>query len=186
VFDGRDGAPGAGQLTPATIPANFEGAVMRTYHLHETSTATPAQLLSALTDFGPGRQAIFGNSDDQFLEVHELGAHSADVTEGTGRGERALTWERLYYDWSDPNRVTMRVLDSNVWSTASLHTYSFTPQPDGTTSIDVDVVREGKNIKGRVLALVVSTVGKGSLAKALHNTVKAIEARQDARELAAA
>jgi hypothetical protein len=150
---------------------------MRTYHLHETTTATPAQFLAGLTDFGQDRQQIFGNSDDEFLEVHELGADSADVTEGTGRNGHALTWERLYYDWSNPGRVTMSVRDSNVWSNASGHTYSITRDPDGTTAIDVTVVREGKNLKGRVLALVVSTIGKRGLAKALHNTVKAIEAR---------
>jgi hypothetical protein len=138
---------------------------------------------------------MFGNSGDEFLQVHELGVNSADVTEGTGRNGRALTWERLFYDWSNPNRVTMNVLASNVWSSASGHTYSITPQPDGTTEIDVDVVREGKNLKGRVLAVVVSTIGKRSLAEALHNSVKAIEARnhvdaedseQSARKLTAA
>src|SRR5262245_56990135 len=136
---------------------------MRSYQLHETTTATPAQVLAGITDFGPRRQQIFGNSGDEFHEVHELGADSADVTEGTGRNGRALTWERLSYDWSNPNRVTMSVRDSNVWSSASRHTYSITPQPDGTTTIDVEVVREGKNLKGRFLALVVSTIGKRGL-----------------------
>ena len=158
---------------------------MRTYHLHETTTATPAQVLAGITDFGPGRQQIFGNSGDEFLEVHDQGAASADVTEGTGKNGHALTWERLKYDWSNPSRVTMTVLDSNVWSSASRHTYSITPQPDGTTDVDVDVVREGKNFKGRVLAVVVSTIGKRGLAKALHNTVTSIEAR-DASKLATA
>ena len=157
----------------------------RTYHLTETTTATPTEVLAAITDFGPGRQEIFGNSADEFLEVHELGADSADVTEGTGKNGHAVSWERLRYDWSDPSRVTMKVLDSNVWSSASNHTYAITPQADGTTRIDVDVVREGKNLKGRVLAVVVSTIGKGSLAKALHNTITAIEARE-ARSLVAA
>ena len=83
---------------------------MRTYHLHETTTATPAQVLAGITDFGPGRQEIFGNSGDEFLEVHDLGATTADVTEGTGKNGRALTWERLQYDWSDPSRVTMKVV----------------------------------------------------------------------------
>ena len=155
----------------------------------------PAQFLAGITDFGPGRQEIFGNSADEFLEVHDLGADSADVTEGTGNNGNAVTWERLCYDWSNPNRVTMNVLDSNVWSSASGHTYSITPQPDGTTEVDVVVVRQGKNLKGRVLALVVSTIGKRGLGKALHNTVKAIEARnypdaqaaaRNARPLAAA
>jgi hypothetical protein len=150
---------------------------MRTYHLHETTTATPAQIVAGITDFGPGRQEIFGNSGDEFLEVHELGVDSADVTEGTGRNGRAISWERLRYDWSDPSRVTMTVLDSNVFSNASGHTYSITPQADGTTEIDVDVVREGKNLKGRLLTFAVTTIGKRSLAKALQDTVKAIEAR---------
>jgi hypothetical protein len=76
----------------------------------------------------------------------------------------------------------MKVLDSNVFSNASGHTYSITPQRDGTTDLDVDLVREGKNLKGRVISLVVSTIGKPSLAKALHGTVKPIEAR-NARKL---
>ena len=42
------------------------------------------------------------------------------------------------------------------------------------------MIRDGKNLKGRVISFVVSTVGKGSLAKALHETVKAIEARNSA------
>ena len=94
----------------------------RTYHLTETTTATPRQVLDAITDFGPGREQVFGNSADQFLEVHDLGDTYADVTEGTGKGDKPVSWERLRYDWSDPSRVTMKVLDSNVFSSDSSHT----------------------------------------------------------------
>jgi hypothetical protein len=45
------------------------------------------------------------------------------------------------------------------------------------TDIDVVVVREGKNLKGRQLGAVVGTVGTGVLKKAFENSVKAIEAR---------
>jgi polyketide cyclase/dehydrase/lipid transport protein len=161
---------------------------MRTYHLDEKTTATPQQVLDAITDFGPGRQQIFGNSADKFLQVHELGADHADVTEGTGKGDKPVSWERLAYDWSDPGRVTMKVLDSNIFSTKSGHTYTITAQPDGTTDVDVVVEREGKNFKGRLLALAVSTIAKPSLAKALRNTLRAVEARSraDERELVAA
>ena len=65
--------------------------------------------------------------------------------------------------------------DSNVWGGASGHTYSFTRNADGTTEIDYVVVREGKNVKGRLLGLVLRTVGR--LATAFLNSVKAIEAR---------
>ena len=43
--------------------------------------------------------------------------------------------------------------------------------------VDVDVVREGKNLRGRALGVVVGTVGKGVLVKAFDQTVKAIETR---------
>jgi hypothetical protein len=41
------------------------------------------------------------------------------------------------------------------------------------------VVRQGKNLRGRVLGLVVGSIGKGRLEKAFGNTVKAIEARDN-------
>jgi hypothetical protein len=43
--------------------------------------------------------------------------------------------------------------------------------------VDAVVVREGKNLKGRLAAILVSTGGKRILANALAKTVKAIEAR---------
>ena len=104
--------------------------------------------------------------------MHDEGADHAEVTEGS-----AGIWERLHYDWSDPNRVVLTTTDSNVWGGASGHTYTFTRQPDGTIDVDVVVVREGKNLRGRVLAVVVGTVGKRVLSRALKNTVRAIEAR---------
>jgi hypothetical protein len=39
------------------------------------------------------------------------------------------------------------------------------------------MVREGKNIKGRLIAIVLGTIGKRALGKELGKTVKAIEAR---------
>ena len=103
-----------------------------------------------------------------------MGRSEADVTEGSGG-----IWERLHYDWSDPNRVVLTTTDSNVWGGASGHTYTFTRQPNGTTDIDVVVVRDGKNLKGRVLGFVVRTIGRGVLERAFANSVKAIEARNN-------
>jgi len=95
--------------------------------------------------------------------------------------ERALRpcgiWERLHYDWSDPNRVVLTTTDSNVWGGLSGHTYTFSRQSDGTTIIDLVVVRDGKNLKGRILGLVLGTIGKGVLKAAFSKSVRAIEAR---------
>ena len=151
------------------------------FHFHQTTTLTPEQYIAGLTDFGPGRSKLFGNSADDYLEVHHLGRTEADVTEGSGG-----IWERLHYDWSDPNHVVLTTTDSNLWGGASGHTYTFTRHLDGTTDIDVDVVREGKNLKGRMLGLVLSTIGSGVLKKAFENSVRAIEARNAAASKRAA
>src|SRR5256886_17668929 len=145
---------------------------MATIHLHRTTSITAGQYIAALTYFGPGRSKLFGNSADEYLKMHQRGLSEADVTEGSGG-----VWERLHYDWSDPNRVVLTTTDSNVWGGSSGHTYTFTRQPDGITAVDVVVVREGKNFKGRALGVVVGIGGKRFLGKALGNTVKAIEAR---------
>jgi hypothetical protein len=60
------------------------------------------------------------------------------------------------------------------------HTYTFTRRPDSRTDLDAVVIREGKNLKGWVLGLVLGTVGKGVLRRAFENSVKAIEARNRA------
>jgi len=52
------------------------------------------------------------------------------------------------------------------------------------TDIDVVVVRDGKNLKGRLLGFVVGNIGKGVLEKAFKNSVKAIEARNSAARAA--
>jgi len=147
----------------------------REIRFHQTTTSTPEQYIAGLTDFGPGRSKLFGNSADGYLKVHHLGRTDADVTEGSSG-----IWERLHYDWSDPNHVVLTTTDSNTWGGASGHTYTFTRKPNGTTDIDLVVIREGKNLKGRVLGLVVRTIGRGVLEKAFENSVKAIEARNGA------
>jgi hypothetical protein len=155
---------------------------MATLHFHQTTTLTPEQYIAGLTDFGPGRSKLFGNSADEYLKVHSQTRTQADVTEGSGG-----IWERLRYDWSDPNHVVLTTTDSNTWGGASGHTYNFKRRADGLTDIDVVVVREGKTLKGRALSLVLATIGKGVLEKAFVNSVKAIEARNGAaRQVGAA
>ena len=145
---------------------------MSTIHLHQTTTLTPEQYISGLTDFGPGRSKLFANSADDYLKVHHLGDRQADVTEGSGG-----IWEQLHYDWSNPQHVVLTTTDSNVWGGNSGYTYDFTPHLDGTTDIDVAIVREGRNLKGQMLGFVLGTVGKGVLEKAFVNSVRVIENR---------
>jgi hypothetical protein len=147
---------------------------MSTIHFHHSTTSTPGQFVAGLTDFGPGRSKVFAKSADSYLKVHRLGPHQADVTEGSGG-----VWERLQYDWSDPNYVVAKTTDSNIFGGASGYKYTLTPQPNGTTDVDLVIVREGKNFRGLVLSGLLGTVAKGVLRKAFVNSVKAIEARSE-------
>lgn len=148
---------------------------MATIRLHQTTTSTPEQFVAGLTDFGPGRAELFGRSADEYLKVHSRGADQADVTEGSSG-----IWERLHYDWSDVNHVVLTTTDSNTWGGRSGHTYTLTPQAGGITNVDVVVVREGKNLKGRLIEGLLSVAGARALGKGLEQTIKAIEARNNA------
>src|SRR3954454_24045456 len=148
---------------------------MSTIHVHQNMALTPEQYIAGLTDFGPGRSEVFSKSADDYLKVHSVGRAEADVTEGSGG-----VWERLHYDWADPSRVVLKTTDSNVFGGSSGYTYTFKRLPDGATEVDVVIVREGRTAKGRLLALVLGTVGKRVLRKAFRGSIKAIEARNDA------
>ena len=145
---------------------------MSTIHLHQTTTSTPEQYVAGLTDFGPGRSKLFGNSADAYLRVHRLGALAGRCH---GRFRRDLGAPALRLVRSQPRVLT--TTDSNIWGGASGHTYTFRRQPDGTTDIDVVVIRDGKNLRGRLLGFVLGTIGRRVLEKAFENSVKAIEAR---------
>jgi hypothetical protein len=145
---------------------------MSTIHFKKTTTATPEQFIAGLTDFGPGRGKLWGNSTDDYLKVHKQGTNYADVTEGSGG-----IWERLNYNWSDPTHIVLTTTDSNLWGGKSGHTYLLTRHSNGTTDVDVTIVREGKNLKGQLLGAFLGLVGKGQLEKVFAKSLKAIEAR---------
>ncbi|MGW7682899.1 hypothetical protein ACWGID_19330 [Kribbella sp. NPDC054772] len=145
---------------------------MTTIQLHANTKSTPEQFVEGLTDFGPGRRELFGNSTDKDLVVHEKGVDHADVTEGSNG-----VWERLSYDWSNPRHIVLKTTDSNVWGGGSGHVYDLTPRADGTTDIHYTIVRDGKNFRGKVFAALFASVGKGVLANAFKKSVHAIEQR---------
>src|SRR5438270_5952904 len=72
-----------------------KGARMSTIHLHQTTRLTPEQYVAGLTDFGPGRSKLFGNSADEYLKG--LGAFMRAVTELFGPEQARVAAE----DWVD-------------------------------------------------------------------------------------
>lgn len=145
---------------------------MATFDITETTTATPEQFLAALTDFGPDRAEIWGNSKEQFLKVHDRGDTWADVTEGS-----VGVWERLRYDWSNPLDIVLTTTDSNAWGGASGHRYTLTSGPDGQTSVHMVMERDGIHVKGRLLGALLPLVGRSFVRKGLVSALRATEAR---------
>jgi len=71
---------------------------MSTIHLHQTTTSTPEQYLAGLTDFGPCRSNLFGNSADEYLKG--LGAFMRAVTELFGPEQARVAAETGSMNWS--------------------------------------------------------------------------------------
>ena len=67
----------------------------------------------------------------KYLQVHETGDTSAEVTEGTF--VVGHFWERSRYDWSEPGLVKATVLDSNVLKPGSTWELQATLRNDGST-----------------------------------------------------
>jgi hypothetical protein len=147
---------------------------MTTITVTETTTATPAQFLDALTDFGPHRSEIWSNSQPEFLVVHDRGDTWADVTEGSKAA--GSVWERLRYDWSNPTDIVLTTTDSNTWGGKSGHRYTLTQTGD-TTSVHAVIVRDGISTKGRIIAAMLVVLGTSFIKKSLRSTLRAIEAR---------
>lgn len=145
---------------------------MVTIRFTQTTTATPEQFVAGLTDFGPGRGELFGNSADGYLKVHDQSPGHADVTEGSNG-----IWERLSYDWTDPHHIVLKTTESNLWGPGSGHAYTLTERPDGKTDVAVVVDRDGIGLKGRLLGLVLSVGGQRILGKTFEKTLRAIERR---------
>ena len=115
---------------------------MSTIHLHQTTTLTPEQYIAGLTDFGPGRSKLFGNSADEYLKVHQRTARRPMLRKAPAASGNACTTTGPIPTTSSSRRPTPtcgEALRPHLHLHASAH---------GTTDIDVVVVREGKNLKG--------------------------------------
>lgn len=148
---------------------------MGTVHARAHGSFAPEVFVRALTDFGPGREEIFGNSEEGHLQVHDSGPTWADVTEGSKAG--GGIWQRMRYDWSEPGVVHLDVTDSNAFGPGSRWTYRIDPAPDGGTDIDLTIVRAPSTAKGRFVDFLLRLTKGAFFARDLRRTVKKLESR---------
>ena len=132
----------------------------------------PSSGSPALTDFGPGRSEIFENSADDDLEVHDQGPDRSRRHRGLERHLGAPALRLVRSQPRRPDHHRLQYLGRGLGPHLHLHAASPTGPPTRLV-----VVRDGKNLKGRVLGIVLESVGKGRLKKAFDGAVNAIEAR---------
>jgi hypothetical protein len=113
-------------------------------HVVEESTASPDAILEAARDFSPRRAELWRDVYTEHLTVHDRGETWADVTEGN-RWPIGVVWERLRYDWSQPDRVKGTVIDSNLFRPGSTWEIRATPAGAGSR-VEIIAVR---TLRGR-------------------------------------
>ena len=132
----------------------------------------PERFVAALTDFGPGRSKIWGNSSPGSFEVHEVGEHWAEVTEGTRSGG---IWQRYHYDWSQPGLVRLDVVDSNAFGPGSYWEYRLTPDTAGGCEVHLLINRAPSTVRGKLFEPVLRLIGRPYFRRDLRRTVRRIE-----------
>lgn len=131
-----------------------------------TVPASSADVLLALTDFGPLRPQIWREtSHPRVYRIHEVGTTTADVTEGLPQ-----TWSRELYDWSQPGIVTLTQIDSNV-SRNGVIRYRLTPSSAGT-HIVCERHREFYGLRGNLAGAVMNAVGAQILRRQLRSGIE--------------
>jgi hypothetical protein len=145
-------------------------------HVRASGAVSPERFVAALTDFGPGREEIWGNTDLRDLVVHERGDTWADVTEGSAAG----VWQRLRYDWSIPEVVTLEVLDSNAFGPGSRWTYRVESDGAGGCHVDLRIVRVPTTTRGKVLDVLLGMGGGAYFAHDLRRSVRRMDTRSRA------
>ena len=114
---------------------------MPTVRVVATTRIAPERVPHAARDFSERRERIFPAVSLKRMEVHDLGATSADVTEGTRAGP-IVNWERCRYDWSEPDTVVPTVTDSNVYAVPGSSWSLTATRQDGGSRVGISWVRE--------------------------------------------
>ena len=105
----------------------------------------PAEvILVAARDFTDQRADMWPDVHVEYLHVHEIGDSYAEVTEGNP-WPIGYVWERLRYDWSDPNALRGKVIDSNIFKPGSTRELWAIPENKGSR-VEIRAVR---HLRGR-------------------------------------
>ena len=131
--------------------------------LQVESPLPPEHVLEALTDFSERRPELWPNIDPKVYRVHDVSASSALVTEGSSF--MGGIWARELYEWNGSGTVRATIQESNLWHPGGIWELIAEPRAGGGSILKVTRDRRAKNVKGRVLELMMRAVGPKAFAK---------------------
>jgi len=146
---------------------------MAKIHYEADGEVSAERFVAALTDFSERRPELWPSLDAKFYRLLERGDTWAEVTEGTDvpRGVRA----RERYDWSEPGRVTLTLLQSPDFRPGSVGHYHVSDRADGGCHVAVDFQRIAASPRGRLVGVVVQLTGVGRFGRDLRETLARLE-----------
>jgi hypothetical protein len=137
---------------------------------YEADGDIPAErFIAALTDFSERRPELWPNLDTKYFRLIEQGDTWAEVQEGTD--VLGGVWGRERYDWSEPGRVTLTLLESPDFKPGTVIDYHVNDRPDGRCHVAVDFQRIAASPRGRFVGAVVQLTGVGRFGKDLRETL---------------
>lgn len=151
---------------------------MTTIRVIDDSPLVPERVLAAAHDFTDRRPEIFPAVSTPYLEIHELGETSADVTEGTRAGV-GINWERCRYDWSQRDSVKATVTDSNVYEPESSWELRATPAAGGSRVEMIWLRNFKRGGRGRIFGTLFKLVGKPIFTSQAKRILRNLEGLED-------
>lgn len=122
-----------------------------------------------MTDFSEHRPEIWLNLDAKYYRLLERGDTWAEVIEGTD--VLGGIWARERYDWSEPGRVTLTLLESPDFRPGTVIDYRVSERPSGGCHVAVDFQRIAASPRGRLVGGVVQLTGVGRFGRDLRETL---------------
>ncbi len=142
---------------------------MAKIHYEADGDVSAERFVAALTDFSERRPELWPNLDVKFFRLIERGDTWAEVTEGTD--VLGGVWGRERYDWSEPGRVTLTLLESPDFKPGTVIDYHVSNRAGGGCHVVVDFQRIAASPRGRFVGVVVQLTGVGRFGRDLGETL---------------
>ena len=117
----------------------------RKFEFDFVTTATPEQVIELMTDFSPNRPHRWPASSVKAFRVYRVGETDADIREGQ---DFPKLWADWHYDWSEPNSVTLTVVDGRAMRPGSYMKLDAKPRAEGGSVVHGIWDQTSKNLFG--------------------------------------